>query len=188
MWYMRSAASPRKRGLLSSFASMTSSTASSPTFWAILLIPRENKWLVYEPSIGCPTVVDDFLQVEQEFTRCHELGIVGFIETGIATGMADRTGWNRLYKQGIVVAVGDNLTDRKIISTRLPFRPQFLSGTRIKSHQATFLCNGQSLLIHIPKHEDTTCHRILYDCRYQSITFVKIHLHQNSLQPNGSGV
>src|SRR5699024_5872143 len=38
-WYNKSAASFLNRSVLSSFASITNSTASSPTFWATLLMP-----------------------------------------------------------------------------------------------------------------------------------------------------
>src|SRR5262245_25341016 len=51
-WYRRSAASSLKRSRLPATASMTSSTDSSPTFWAILFTPSEKSLEVYESSRG----------------------------------------------------------------------------------------------------------------------------------------
>jgi len=50
-WYIKSAASFLNNSRLSSFDSITNSTASSPTFCATLLIPLLNSCAVYDPSV-----------------------------------------------------------------------------------------------------------------------------------------
>ena len=72
-------------------------------------------------------VMNDLLQIEKEIGCGNFFRVIDLIETGIVAEMADRTGGNRFYQEGIMVAILDDISYLQIVSAGLSFGPERLA-------------------------------------------------------------
>ena len=92
-------------------------------------------------------------------------------------GVADRSSWTGLDKQGVVVAVGENLHHVEEVAAFFALGPQLVARAAIECHQLGVQRLLVGFLVHEAQHQHFLCHRILDDGRDEAVHFLKIQIH-----------
>jgi hypothetical protein len=81
------------------------------------------------------------------------------------------------HQQGIRVAIHAKFAHLEYVAAGLALLPSPISGAAEEHHLSAAARFLQSLLVHIPEHQDVSVARVLHDCRDQSAGLCECDVH-----------